>query len=84
MLAQFDVQLLERLMNNFGLSTVLLALIGYALWRYGLPVARELVDAHKTYLDRTASSGEKQTEILDRIDNKVDAIHSRLNNFGKQ
>lgn len=67
--------------REFGWSGLITGLLLLALWRYALPLVRELVEGHRVYLDRTAAANEqhaangaKQTELLGLMNGKVDEL----------
>lgn len=80
----FDPQQFGQFVREVGLGTATLIGLGYAIYRSGkflAPRLERFLEAHLAYLNRTAETGEKQSEILDRIDGKVDHLHAKFDRF---
>lgn len=65
-----DVEHIGRLISAVGVPTAVLLFTAFVFYRHGLPMARDLVNAHKGYLDETS----KRVEKIDHIDHKVDRL----------
>lgn len=69
-----DAAMIERFVNNVGFSSALMLFALYVFYRHGLPMGRDLVNAHKEYLSSTSKR-------IDSIDDKVDGLHSKFDRF---
>lgn len=79
-----DTAGLERLIATVGVPATLLFTVFYAVYkasRFGAPMLLELIDSHKRYLSQTVEFGHKQTEILERMDSKLDALHAKIDRW---
>lgn len=64
----------ERLVSSLGFPAALTLFALWVFYRHGLPMGRDLVNAHKAYLESTS----KRVEKIDSIDDKVDGLHAKF------